>query len=269
MSDTSFVRVAVRGQEVDLEYSWIKAQNPGPLLVFLHEGLGSVALWRGFPHALCEASGCRGLVYSRAGYGHSSPFWPARNWPVDFMHVEARESLPQFLANLGIDSTADPPVLVGHSDGASIALIHASAFSDKVAGIVAMAPHTFVEPLTVESIAKIRDEFLASDLPVRLGKYHRDVQSVFWGWAGVWLRPEFRQWEIASLLGQIRRPALLIQGLDDEYGTTAQLDGLLKTNSSATAITLSECGHSPHIDQPTRVIAAISRFLLTISPRAS
>jgi pimeloyl-ACP methyl ester carboxylesterase len=267
VSETPFVRVAVRGQEVNLEYRWIKRHNPGPLLVFLHEGLGSVSLWREFPHTLCEATGCGGLIYSRAGYGNSSPFWPAKTWPVDFMHVEAREFLPQVLASLDIDSTAHPPVLVGHSDGASIALIYASAFPDKVAGIVAMAPHTFVEPLTVESIAKIRDKFLAGDLPSRLGKYHRDVESVFWGWAGVWLRPEFARWEIQSLLTSIRAPVLLIQGLDDEYGTTAQIDGLLKTNSSATGLALGVCGHSPHIDQPGPVIAAIGRFLSTISPR--
>ncbi len=267
MSENSFVRVAVRGQEVNLEYGWIKRHNRGPLLVFLHEGLGSVSLWREFPRTLCEATGCRGLIYSRAGYGYSSPFWPEKTWPVDFMHIEAREFLPQVLANLGIHPPTDRPVLVGHSDGASIALIYASAFPKKAAGVVAMAPHTFVEPLTVESIAKIRDRFLASDLPSRLGKYHRDVESVFRGWAGVWLRPEFAQWEIQSLLSFIRDPVLLIQGLDDEYGTTAQIDGLLKTNSSATALTLEACGHSPHIDQPDPVIAAIGRFLSTISSR--
>jgi pimeloyl-ACP methyl ester carboxylesterase len=148
------------------------------------------------------------------------------------MHVEAREILPRVLSSLSIDTTGDPPVLVGHSDGASIALIHAAAFPDKVAGIVAMAPHIFVEPLTVQSIANIRDKFLTGDLPVRLGKYHRDVQSVFWGWAGVWLRAEFAQWEIQSLLSS-RVPALLIQGLDDEYGTTAQIQGILDAHSSA------------------------------------
>jgi pimeloyl-ACP methyl ester carboxylesterase len=181
------------------------------------------------------------------------------------MHVEAREILPHVLSKLGIDSIADPPVLVGHSDGASIALIYAGAFPDDVAGIVAMAPHIFVEPLTVESIAKIRDQFLAGDLPARLGKYHRDVQSVFWGWAGVWLRAEFAHWEIQSLLSSMRVPALLIQGLDDEYGTTAQIQGILDANSSAMAVMLNDCGHSPHVDQPSAVIDATRRFLLDIS----
>ena len=203
-----------------------------------------------------------GLVYSRAGYGNSSPFWPARHWPVDFMHVEAREILPRVLSCLGIDTTADPPVLVGHSDGASIALIHAAAFPDKVAGIVAMAPHIFVEPLTVESIANIRDKFLTGDLPVRLGKYHRDAQSVFWGWAGVWLRAEFAQWEIQSLLSSIRAPTLLIQGLDDEYGTTAQIQGILDAHSFATAVTLLVRSLTPCRPGLTVVAHATGRFLL-------
>jgi pimeloyl-ACP methyl ester carboxylesterase len=177
------------------------------------------------------------------------------------MHAEAREILPGVFADLGIDSVADPPVLVGHSDGASIALIYANAFPDKVAGIVAMAPHIFVEPLTVESIGKICDKFRTGGLAIRLGKYHRDVQSVFWGWAGVWLRAEFAHWEIQSLLSSMRVPALLIQGLDDEYGTTAQIQGIVDANSSAVAVTLDECGHSPHVDQPSAVIDAIGRFL--------
>jgi pimeloyl-ACP methyl ester carboxylesterase len=263
--DDSCVRLEVGDRYLDLEYVWIAADNPGPLLVFLHEGLGSVALWRTFPRTLCEATGCRGLVYSRSGYGRSSPFWPPHDWPVDFMQIEGRELLPRFLSALGIDSAADPPVLVGHSDGASIALIYAAYFPSNVAGVVAMAPHIFVEPLTIESIAKTREKFLTSDLPARLGKYHRDIQGAFWGWANAWLRPAFAQWNIQPLLSRVQCRLLLIQGSDDVYGTMAHIDGIVAQVATSMAIKLSACGHSPHLDQPGIVVDAIGRFLEPIA----
>ena len=262
MSDALLARIEVGDRPLELEYVRLSRNNSGPLLVFLHEGLGSVALWRTFPQTLCDATGCRGLVYSRAGYGRSSPLWPSRNWPVEFMHVEGRELLPKLLAAVDIDTVADPPVLVGHSDGASIALIHAASFPDRVSGIVAMAPHIFVEPLTIEGIVKTRDKFVTTDLPARLGKYHRDIQDVFWGWANVWLRPEFKSWNIQPLLGGLQCPLLLIQGSGDDYGTMAQIDGIVAQVATATAIKITACGHSPHVDQPAAVLEAIGRFLL-------
>jgi pimeloyl-ACP methyl ester carboxylesterase len=255
------VSIDLDGGRADIEYALLMPMNPGPLLVFLHEGLGSIATWRRFPQELCEATCCRGLVYSRPGYGESTLARSEQDWPVDFMHVEARTTLPKLLVALGIDSVADPPVLVGHSDGGSIALIHAGLFPDQVAGVVAMAPHIFVEPVTVESIAALRDRFLASDLSARLGKYHRDIQTVFSQWSTIWLRPEFLNWNIRSHLSSIHCPVLLIQGYDDEYGTMAQIDGILNTVPSAIAVRLAKCGHSPHVDQRERVLDAIRPFM--------
>jgi pimeloyl-ACP methyl ester carboxylesterase len=263
---SEFVRIECRGRDINIEYDWIAPQNPGPLLVFLHEGLGSVAMWRGFPKSLCEAVGCRGLVYSRPGYGRSSSFWPDRQWPVDFMHVEGRETLPRVLAALGINTATDPPVLVGHSDGASIALIFASAHPDRAIGVVAMAPHIMVEAVTVKSIADIREEFLCGNLRGRLAKYHSDVQGVFWGWATVWLQPQFPDWDIRSLLSSITCPLLLIQGFDDQYGSMAQIDGILAALPMSSALKLGKCAHSPHIDQAAAVSEAIGRFLSTLRP---
>src|SRR5271154_545100 len=263
---SEFVRIECLGREVNIEFDWVARHNPGTLLVFLHEGLGSLAMWRGFPKALCEAAGCRGLVYSRPGYGQSSPLWPDRQWPLEFMHIEAREILPRVLAALGIDAAADPPVLVAHSDGASIALIYASTHPEQLSGIVAMAPHITVETVTIKSIAKIRDEFQCGELPVRLGKYHSDVQGVFWGWATAWLQPQFADWDIRSLLSPIKCPMLLIQGLDDQYGSMAQIDGILAALPMAATLKLSHCAHSPHIDQAAAVTEAIGHFLSTTRP---
>jgi pimeloyl-ACP methyl ester carboxylesterase len=262
MSD--LVRIECHGRDVNIEYEWVAPQNPGKLLVFLHEGLGSLAMWRGFPKALCEATRCRGLVYSRPGYGRSSSLWPERQWPFEFMHIEACEVLPRVLTALGIDAATNPPVLVGHSDGASIALLYASAHPTRVSAIVAMAPHIMVEAVTVKSIAKIRDEFLGGELPRRLSKYHNNVQGAFWGWATVWLQPQFLDWNIRSQLSSIKSPILLIQGFDDQYGSMAQIDGILAALPMAQAVKLGNCAHSPHIDQSGAVTEAISRFISTI-----
>ncbi len=152
---TSQARVATGSREYSLEYEWISPErSESPLLVFLHEGLGSVAMWRDWPRQLCAAGRFRGLVYSRPGYGRSTPRAPAEKWPVDFMHTQAREVLPAFLQAVGVDTATDPPWMVGHSDGASIALIYAAAFSERLAGVIALAPHTFVEDLSIESIAR-------------------------------------------------------------------------------------------------------------------
>src|SRR5579863_1877317 len=175
-------------------------------LVMLHEGLGSVSMWRDFPEQLARATGCRTLVYSRHGYGHSSPLDAARR--VDYMHEEARIWLPVILQRLGIRR----PVLFGHSDGASIALIHAARTESEVAGIIALAPHVKVEELTVRSIAAAKAAYTQTDLRARLSRHHGDVDSAFWGWNRIWLDPGFLSWNIEALLPSIRCPILAIQG---------------------------------------------------------
>ncbi len=240
-----------------------------PLLVFLHEGLGSLAMWRDWPRQLCDVGGFRGLVYSRPGYGRSTPRPHAEKWPVDFMHAQAREVLPALLRAVGIDTARNPPWLIGHSDGASIALIHAAAFPDSVAGVVALAPHVFVEDLSIESIERTRHTYLATTdtqdtgLKVKLARYHDDVDSAFWGWNDIWLNPMFRSWNIEAMLPNITKPVLAVQGEDDEYGTMAQLDSIAKHVPQARLLKLPKCGHSPQRDQSQPVIRATVDFIAT------
>ena len=243
-----------------IEYRSIPGDAARPPLVFLHEGLGSAALWRDFPDRLAARLGRSALVYSRFGYGHSDGL-DAKRTP-DFMHEEALSVLPALLDQLGLSNA----VLVGHSDGASIALIHAALARRPLAGLVLMAPHVFVEPLCLESIAKIRDTYLAtrgdgSGLKRRLAKYHARVDDAFLGWADVWLLEQFRTWNIEDLLCAITAPMLLIQGLDDAYGTLAQLDSITARASVPVAqLVLEDCGHSPHRDCEAAVIDAIAAF---------
>jgi pimeloyl-ACP methyl ester carboxylesterase len=229
-------------------------------LVFLHEGLGSVALWRDFPAKVARRLGAPALVYSRFGYGQSDGPSAART--PQFMHEEALDVLPRLLDRLGVDN----PVLVGHSDGASIALIHAALSGRPVRGLVCMAPHVFVEPVCVESIAKIRETYTTTDLKQRLAKYHAHVDDAFHGWADIWLEPAFLAWSIEELLDRITQPLLLIQGRDDEYGTLAQLDRIeARVKGPTSRLVLDACGHSPHRDQEAAVLDAISRFAESLS----
>ncbi|MFN3567268.1 MAG: alpha/beta fold hydrolase, partial [Burkholderiaceae bacterium] len=166
-----------------LEYRWVGVDDrAAPLLVFLHEGLGSASMWKDYPARLCDAGGFRGLVYSRAGYGRSTPRAPGERWATDYMHVQAREVLPAFLEAAGVDVETDPPWLFGHSDGASIALIYAATYPDRLAGVVVLAPHIFVEDLSVRSIEQAKYAYRATDLRHRLARHHADVDSAFWGW---------------------------------------------------------------------------------------
>lgn len=231
-----------------------------PTLVFLHEGLGSVALWKRFPAEVAQASGCPVLVYSRHGYGRSDRLHEPRR--VDYMHREALEVLPEVLDRLGVDD----PILVGHSDGASIALIHAGSGKRPVRGLVAMAPHVFVEDITVKSIAEAGEAFRTTDLPERLGRYHDDVASTFRGWNDIWLHPDFRRWNIEEYLPQIRCPVLLIQGEDDQYGTAAQVGAIARLVSGPVeTVMLAECAHSPHQAQKDATLAAIAGFAARIA----
>jgi pimeloyl-ACP methyl ester carboxylesterase len=246
--------VTVQGRK--LEVQRIAASGTGArTLVFLHEGLGSVAMWRDFPGKVAEATGSAAVVYSRYGYGRSDVLREARG--VDYMHREALEVLPELLARLEVLE----PVLVGHSDGASIALIHAAA-GDDVGGLMLLAPHVFVEDISVKSIAEAKTAFETTDLPQKLGRYHADAAKTFRGWNDIWLHPDFRSWNIEAVLPRIRCPMLAIQGFDDEYGTMAQLDAIARqTGGPIELLRLADCRHSPHRDQPEVVIEAMSRFI--------
>lgn len=248
------------GRPVRIEYQWlgVAAAADAPLIVFLHEGLGSLAMWRDFPARLCAATGCRGLVYSRPGYGRSTPRAPGEAWRNDFMHRQAHELLPTLLATLGVHAPPGAPYwLFGHSDGGSIALLHAARWPERVAGTVVLAPHILVEDLSLAGIARAREAYQRTDLRHRLARYHDDPDSAFWGWNDIWLHPGFRQWTIADELGTLRGPLLAIQGLDDEYGTLAQIRGLAARCPQAQLLALPACGHSPHKDQPQAVIDAV------------
>ena len=239
-----------------LAYEWIEGDAARPVLVFLHEGLGSIRQWRDFPAKVAAATGLRALVYDRYGYGQSDVLAEPRR-TVRFMHDEALTALPDLLAKLEIDN----PYLVGHSDGASIALIYASA-GHAVRGVVAMAPHVFIEPLCLKSIDKAAEMFEKTDFAQKLGRYHRDARKTFYGWADVWLDPEFKGWDIREdYLANIRAPVLAIQGHDDEYGTMAQLDEIAKRVPRCELLKLENCGHAPFRDQPDAVLKAIQEFL--------
>ena len=242
-----------------LEVQTIPGRAAGPTLVFLHEGLGSISTWREFPSEVAAATRCPAVVYSRYGYGNSdrleAPFG------VDYMHREALGALPELLAKLGIVA----PILVGHSDGASIALIHAGA-RDPVRGLALLAPHVFVEDLSVKSIAEAKVAFEATDLPEKLGRHHANPRRTFYGWNDVWLHPDFRRWNIESFLPRIACPVLAIQGYDDEYGTMAQLDAIaVQVAGPCEVVGLADCGHRLHRDQPERTVEAVARFVRGIA----
>jgi len=237
-----------------LEYAWHgDARASAHPIVMLHEGLGSVALWKDFPERLAAATGRRVLAYSRYGYGRSDPLTEPRD--VDYLHVEAR-TLPELLEALSIEE----PVLFGHSDGASVALIHASV-NPSISSLVTLAPHVFVEAHALASIAEARRAYLEGDLRERLAKRHADVESAFWGWNDIWLDDRFRAWNIESVLPGIACRVLAIQGLDDEYGTVAQLDRIARGVRDFHRVELADCRHSPHRDQPEAVLAATADFL--------
>ncbi len=243
---------------VRLEIAWHGPRpDEAPTLVFLHEGLGCVSLWRDFPARLARATGLGALVYSRRGYGRSDPVPLPR--PVRFMHEEALV-LERVLDTAGIRTA----ILVGHSDGASIALIHAATHpGERVRALALEAPHVFVEDVSVASIAAIRKEYETTDLPRRLAKHHgANTGCAFRGWNDVWLDAEFRGWSIVELLSRIAPPTLVVQGEGDEYGTLRQVAAILGgTEGPVTARLFPGCGHSPHRDCPDAVLAAMRAFI--------
>lgn len=261
---------------VELEVAHIPGPTNKAPLVFLHEGLGSVSQWqqrgRHWPAELCAESGRAGWMYSRRGYGQSAAVEDVRGVPrhngrwhigrhePDYMHLEANEVLPKVLAQLGVSR----PVLVGHSDGATIALLHAAHHD--VAGCVAMAPHVFVEEMSLTAIAQAKHLFeaapdAAAGLRQRLARHHRDVDNAFWQWNDVWLSAAFRNFDIREEMRSITAPLLLVQGLDDEYGSMEQLRSIETASGGVIKIALERCGHSPHRDQPDQLTASVKRFL--------
>jgi pimeloyl-ACP methyl ester carboxylesterase len=243
-----------------LECLGIDGPDRRPTLVFLHEGLGSVAAWKDFPARVAHATACPALIYSRAGYGRSSPASLPRS--PDYLHVEALTVLPALLDRLGIDD----PVLIGHSDGASIALLHAGSGRRPVRALVALAPHVFVEDISIASIAEARRSFEATDLRARLARRHADADAAFRGWNDIWLSPAFRSWNIEASLAGIRCPLLLIQGSDDEYGTRSQLDAIERqVGGKVGRIELADCRHAPQRDQPQATLEAIADFVATLA----
>lgn len=240
-----------------LEYRDFPATADGrPTLLLLHEGLGCVGMWRHFPEKLAAATGCRLIVWSRAGYGGSQAY-PEPRTPR-YMHREGEEMLPALVAALGIER----PLLIGHSDGGSIALIFAGAFPEVPLGVAVMAPHEFVEEVTLAGIGEARTAWQTTDMPKKLARYHHEqTERVFLDWNDTWLSPAFRDWNIEACLPQIRCPVLAIQGADDEYATMRQIDVIAERVPGTQLLKLANCGHSPHRDQEDAVLAALAAFV--------
>jgi pimeloyl-ACP methyl ester carboxylesterase len=242
-----------------LEYRLLTPSEPNDLsLVFLHEGLGCQAMWKDFPRQLAQLTGCRALIYSRAGYGGSAPCSLPR--PLTFMHDEGLKVLPKILDAAGLHKV----VLVGHSDGASIALINAGGMIDeRIKGLILMAPHVFVEELTLASIREARDTYENTNMRERLARYHGDnVDCAFLGWNQAWLDEGFLDWNLEAYLPMVEVPVLLIQGEDDNYGTIRQLEKIKASlPGGAEQILLHDCGHSPFRDRPAETLQAITGFL--------
>jgi pimeloyl-ACP methyl ester carboxylesterase len=238
-----------------LELVRLPGARPGPTIVFLHEGLGSVALWKDVPARVVELTGLSAVVYSRRGHGHSDPDQLPR--APTFMHHEGEVVLPALLDALALDEV----ILLGHSDGASIALLAAARPDRRIRRLVLLAPHVFVEDLSVTSIVAAQHAFAHGDLRERLAKYHADPNHTFRAWNDIWLDPAFRDWDIRDRLARIACPILIIQGRDDEYGTLAQVDAIAAA-THADVLILDECGHSPHRGRRELVLAAAAAFMM-------
>ena len=245
---------------LQLEYRDFPARDAAaPTLMLLHEGLGCVAMWRNFPEKLAALTGSRVVVWSRAGYGASSPYPEPRQ--LRYMHREAEQALPALLAALNIER----PVLIGHSDGGSIALIFAGAYPQVPLGVAVMAPHEFVEAETLAGILAAKTTWTATDWPSKLARYHADAARVFSDWNDTWLSPPFRDWNIEEYLPKITCPVLAIQGHDDEYATMRQIEVIAEQVPGAELLKLENCGHSPQRDQETVVLEALAAFVSRLS----
>ena len=246
--------VVVAGKR--LEYAWFgTAPAEGPVIVMLHEGLGSLAMWKHFPRHLAARTHGRVLAYSRYGHGNSDKLLEKR--PVTFMHHEGEVVLPELLDKLHIAR----PILLGHSDGASIALIFAGSYPERPRALILEAPHVFVEDLSIASITQAKVNYQTTHLRRKLARYHAHVDETFWGWNDIWLDPEFRSWNIESYLPAIRCPILCIQGEGDEYGTRAQVEAIAARVPGSEVVMLANCQHSPHRDQAEATLEATLQFL--------
>jgi pimeloyl-ACP methyl ester carboxylesterase len=241
---------------VDLEYVLVNGDRAKPTLVFLHEGLGSISTWRDFPSKVCARTNSPGLVYSRYGNGLSTVLDQPRR--PDYMHEEALQTLPALLDALRIEST----ILIGHSDGASIALLYAGEHPRGVAALVLEAPHVFVEEMSVRSIAAIRAQYESGPLRERLGRHHSNVDTTFYGWNDIWLSSEFASWNIEPEVDRVTASMLLLQGRDDEYGTLCQVDAIVRRHRGTDSLVLANCGHTPHRDRAALVEATIAQWIV-------
>jgi len=253
LSPTGFLTIGAQ----NLEYRMIgPPPEHAPTIIMLHEGLGSAALWGDFPEKLQAATSAGVFVYSRAGYGASTPVKLPR--PLDYMHIEALEVLPKLLERIGFRRG----LLVGHSDGASIAAIYAGSVQDhRIQGLALIAPHFIVEDISVTSIAAIKTAYQTTDLRSKLARWHNDVDNAFYGWNGAWLDPEFRNWDISEYLAYIRVPMAILQGANDEYGTIRQVEIARQECYCPVDVTeIPNAGHSPHREAPEATLDAISEF---------
>jgi pimeloyl-ACP methyl ester carboxylesterase len=250
------MQITLDGRALETAW-WGPCPDQAPTLVLLHEGLGCVALWRDVPEALATATGCGVFAYSRFGYGQSDPAELPR--PMSYMHDEATAVLPRVLDAAGVRRA----ILIGHSDGGSIAAIHAGAVADpRVLGAVLIAAHFFVEDLNIASIEKIRQSYANGDLRSRLARYHRDADTTFFGWNDAWLDPRFRAFDITEFLPRIRVPVLGLQGADDPYGTAEQLRVLARLAGAPVETWLiPEARHSPHLEAKSVTLAWIAEFV--------
>ncbi len=242
----------------------IHATSEEPVLIFLHEGLGSIAQWKEFPVQLCLACGLSGLIYERWGFGYSEPLSGPRN--MDYLHHEGLESLPEVLEHCGVNK---PPILIGHSDGGTIALIFAAAYPERPCAIITEAAHVFVEEVTLMGIRAAKQLYETTSLPQRLARYHgANTDAMFRGWCDTWLRPEFRDWNMVAELPKIIRPTLVIQGEDDEYGTPAQVESIATgVSGPAETLLIPNCSHVPHHQACDTVLAAMRRFINWVRTR--
>jgi pimeloyl-ACP methyl ester carboxylesterase len=236
-----------------LEVLDIPGDATAPPLLLIHGGLGSAQLWGEFPAKLAAATGRRTVAFSRHGHGFSDP--PPRPRTPRFMHEEARDVVPDVVAALGL---ADP-ILVGHSDGASIALLYASERAARA--VVAMAPHVFVEQVCLDEIARVREEYIGGEMRSKMAAHHRDVDVAFTGWAGVWLDPEFRHWDIRDRISDVRAPLLLIQGTGDQFGTLVQLDEIERLAPEAVERLHLDCRHAPFVQRQDETVQAVAQFV--------
>ena len=243
----------VAGRRLEIVRLRVDGEGRDPI-VLLHEGLGPVSAWRDFPQRVAERIGRDVVVSSRYGYGKSDVLAGPRD--VSYMHDEALHVLPELLDSLCVEK----PVLLGHSDGASIAVIFSGAYPDRVRGLVLEAPHVFVEDAGLASIARAKSAFETTGLAGKLARHHLDARKTFAGWNDVWLDPRFREWNIATYLDAIAVPVLVLQGTDDEYGTSAQVE-TIRARTKARAVMLEDCGHAPHRDRPERTLDEIAAFV--------